>query len=193
MGKAIRINVVGSSGSGKTTVARQLSQALDLPHIELDALFWMADWTPRSEVEFLADITSALRAPGWVLDGNYSRTTPLKWAHVDTVIWLDLPFWQILWQSLARTLKRSLTGEQLWEGNQETIKRAFFSKDSILLWSATNLRRVRSQYQAAMSDPKWDRICFVRITSHSELKALLADPTKLLEMPIKHQQGLSPS
>jgi adenylate kinase family enzyme len=116
MGKAIRINVVGSSGSGKTTVARQLSQALDLPHIELDALFWMADWTPRSEVEFLADITSALRAPGWVLDGNYSRTTPLKWAHVDTVIWLDLPFWQILWQSLARTLKRSLTGKQLWGG-----------------------------------------------------------------------------
>ena len=33
-----RISIVGTSGSGKITLARQVSQCLAIPHIELDAL-----------------------------------------------------------------------------------------------------------------------------------------------------------
>jgi len=33
-----RISVVGTSGSGKTTVARRIAEALGFPHVELDAL-----------------------------------------------------------------------------------------------------------------------------------------------------------
>ena len=36
----------GTSCSGKTTLARAISQRLGLAHIELDALFWGRDWTP---------------------------------------------------------------------------------------------------------------------------------------------------
>ncbi|WP_423226670.1 AAA family ATPase, partial [Candidatus Amarolinea aalborgensis] len=39
-----RIVVVGTSGSGKTTLARRLALALGIPHIELDALHWEANW-----------------------------------------------------------------------------------------------------------------------------------------------------
>jgi adenylate kinase family enzyme len=38
-----RIVVAGTTGSGQTTTARQLSLLLGLPHIELDALFWGAN------------------------------------------------------------------------------------------------------------------------------------------------------
>ena len=45
MGQMTRVVVVGSTGSGKTTLARQLSRLLDVPHTELDALNWEANWT----------------------------------------------------------------------------------------------------------------------------------------------------
>lgn len=42
-----RIVVVGTSGSGKTNLARQLAQILDRACIELDALYWGLDATVR--------------------------------------------------------------------------------------------------------------------------------------------------
>ena len=40
-----RVNVVGTSASGKTTFARALAARLGVPSVELDALHWEADWT----------------------------------------------------------------------------------------------------------------------------------------------------
>ncbi len=74
-----RFNVVGSSGSGKSTLARAIAQALQLPYVELDALFWKPDWQESSDDEFLPKLAQALAGDEWVLDGNYSRTTSIKW------------------------------------------------------------------------------------------------------------------
>ena len=39
-----RVSVVGNSGSGKTTVATGIAQALAVPHLELDAVERFAQW-----------------------------------------------------------------------------------------------------------------------------------------------------
>jgi len=44
----MRISVVGTTGSGKTTLARALSAQLGLPYIEMDALNWQAGWRDLS-------------------------------------------------------------------------------------------------------------------------------------------------
>lgn len=46
-----RICVVGTSGTGKTYVARAIAERLGLRYIETDALIWRADWeqVPRDE------------------------------------------------------------------------------------------------------------------------------------------------
>ena len=51
-----RILVTGCSGSGKTTVAAAVSQALGVPHHELDALFHGPEWVPRPT--FVAEVTA---------------------------------------------------------------------------------------------------------------------------------------
>lgn len=84
-----RINVIGSSGSGKSTFAKALAQKLDVTHIEMDKLFWKAGWRESTDHEFFSNLKTAFTQSEWVLDGNYSRTESIKWQDVDTIIWLD--------------------------------------------------------------------------------------------------------
>ena len=169
-----RINVVGSSGSGKSTFARRLATALRVPYVELDALHWKPNWTESPDDELFPRLEAALSGESWVLDGNYGRTVPVKWQRVQTVIWLDLPYWLILYQVTKRTLQRSLRREELWAGNRESLRKAFFDRDSIIWWSLTNLQRVRRGYLAAMSDTEFGHIDFIRLRTRHEVDAYLA-------------------
>tara|TARA_B100000315_G_C14493593_1_gene548811 strand:- start:968 stop:1189 length:222 start_codon:yes stop_codon:yes gene_type:complete len=67
-----RIVIFGSTCSGKSTMARQISQLTALPHIELDEIFWQAGWVQMPLDRFRAEILAVIdRCPdGWVLDGN---------------------------------------------------------------------------------------------------------------------------
>ena len=87
-----RIAVVGTSGSGKTTVARELARRLGVPHVELDALFHGPGWTETPVEEFRRRVASTTEGSGWVMDGNYeSSLGDLVLERADTVVWLDLP------------------------------------------------------------------------------------------------------
>ncbi|MGA1188994.1 MAG: adenylate kinase [Pseudomonadales bacterium] len=169
-----RINVVGSSGSGKSTLARQLSDRLRRPLIEIDALFWGPDWSETPDETFLPKLETELSQASWVLDGNYHRTRSIKWRDVTLVIWLDPPFWRVLWQVLTRTLRRALFSEVLWSGNRESFTRSFLSKDSILWWSLSNLKTIRARYQAEMTSEDCRHFHWLRVRSQREMKTLLA-------------------
>jgi len=90
--EAHRINVVGTSGSGKTTFAQRLARIKGVPCIEMDGLFWQANWRESTDVEFMPRVEQALAPDSWVLDGNYTRTIPIKWSKTQLVIFIDLPF-----------------------------------------------------------------------------------------------------
>jgi len=44
-----RVVVVGTSCSGKTTLARRLARILATEHVELDSLYWGPEQTPRPD------------------------------------------------------------------------------------------------------------------------------------------------
>src|SRR5215510_10069151 len=69
-----RINVVGTSGSGKSTFARELAELLNLPCYEMDQLFWKSDWHESSDNELFRKVHEVTSRSRWVLDGNYTRT-----------------------------------------------------------------------------------------------------------------------
>tara|TARA_B100000029_G_scaffold512514_1_gene609361 strand:+ start:9644 stop:9868 length:225 start_codon:yes stop_codon:yes gene_type:complete len=74
----MRINVLGTSGSGKSTFSKNLAEQLNIPYVQLDELFWKPNWTESSDEEFFPKIEDALSPDEWVLDGNYIRSTPVK-------------------------------------------------------------------------------------------------------------------
>jgi hypothetical protein len=129
-----RINVVGSSNAGKTTLARAVSQRLGVPHVELDALYWGPRWTPVGTAEFRRRVTDALAADAWVADGGYQVARDITWGRADTIVWLDYPLRVVLRRWARRTLRRIRTGEEFWPGtgNRESLWNAI--RPSGLLW-----------------------------------------------------------
>lgn len=135
--------MVGTTGAGKTTMARALAAVLGSPHIELDALFWGPRWTMAELPVFRSRVTSVVAGDGWVIDGGYSAVRDLIWPRADTVVWLDYPLTVILPRLVRRIVARIRDGSELWPGtgNRETI-RGQFSRDQ-LVWFAIRTHRGR--------------------------------------------------
>jgi shikimate kinase len=71
----MRIVVVGTSGPGKTTLARRIAAQLQLPHIELDAINWQSEWrdlTRHDTEEFVRRVTEAIQAEAYRRRGRVS-------------------------------------------------------------------------------------------------------------------------
>ena len=66
-----RVHVIGTSGSGKTTVAGDIADKLGIRHIELDAIHWQSGWTELPDEEFIEQVSEAIHEDAWVIDGNY--------------------------------------------------------------------------------------------------------------------------
>jgi len=128
-----KICVIGSTGSGKTTLARTIANTIGSSYIELDALYHLPGWQDASREEFHAMAMERMSAERWVVDGNYMNMLWDHLAHSDLIIWLDYPFRIVLRRMLWRTFKRLLTKEELWNGNRETWKMTF-SRESIILF-----------------------------------------------------------
>jgi adenylate kinase family enzyme len=150
-----RILVIGTSSAGKTTLASALSRALAVPRIELDELFWSAGWQPKPTEEFLALVRDAAAAPTWVADGNYSVVRSVLWPRANVVVWLNYSLPLVFWRGLVRATRRTWSREVLWHGNQESVRRTFFSRESILFWMLTTHGRRSRQFRQLQSDPQY--------------------------------------
>src|SRR5919201_1062078 len=141
-----KIAVVGTSGSGKTTVARELARRFGVPHVELDALFHGPNWKETPADEFRRLVAAATDGSGWVVDGNYeSKLGDLVLGRADTVIWLDVPLRVALTRVTRRTIRRIRTGEELWNGNRESWRGGFFGWESMFVWTIrSHLKRRRA-------------------------------------------------
>lgn len=163
-----RVSVIGNTGSGKTTVARALAALLSAPYIELDALHWGTGWTEASGDELIARVAPLIAGDSWVADGMYWRKiggSVLQRA--DTVIWLDPPWIVTFLRLVRRTITRGLRGTELWNGNRESLRQAFFSRESILLWSLRTRPRRRQLFEAWLARPEFAHLTVKRFGSAS--------------------------
>jgi adenylate kinase family enzyme len=169
-----RVVVVGVTGSGKTTLARELGRRLQAPHIEVDALYWEPGWSPAEVEVFRQRVAAATAGDSWVADGNYSRTRDLLWSRADTLVWLDYALPRALWRVFWRTVRRVAWREELWNGNRESFRGAFLSRDALILYLFRSHRRLRRTYSGAVQEPAYRHLRVVRLRSPRETARWLA-------------------
>ncbi|MYA11687.1 MAG: adenylate kinase [Gemmatimonadetes bacterium] len=172
-----RIHVTGNVASGKSTLARRLSEALNAPLVELDALNWLPGWVGLNATDpdkFERRIREATRGERWVVAGSYGRfSRRIIWPRLDTVIWLDLPMPVLAWRALRRSWRRWRTRELLWGTNVERFWPQLMiwrKEDSLLGWLITQHARKRRDMVERLADPRWEHIRFVRLRSVREVE-----------------------
>ena len=97
-----RIVIIGCGGAGKSTLARQLGEKLDIPVVHLDKLFWRPGWVQVSKEEFDKLHREVLAREKWIMDGNFDRTMEERITRSDTVIYLDFSRFACLMGVLKR-------------------------------------------------------------------------------------------
>jgi adenylate kinase family enzyme len=170
-----RVAVIGTSGSGKTTFARALAYKIGCHHIELDALHWEPNWVEAPTEVLKARVELATRSKCWVADGNYSKVREIVWGRADTVVWLDFPFYIVLWRLTRRTLMRAFLRKELWSGNRENLRTQFFTRDSLFLWILKTHWRHQKSYPQEFELPKNAHLRIVRLRSPRDAELWLKE------------------
>jgi adenylate kinase family enzyme len=170
-----RISIIGTTGSGKTTLARQVSRKLGIPHIEFDALHWEPNWTEATHDVFRARLEAALQQDEWVSDGNYGKARDITWSRATTVVWLDYPFWLTFWRLFRRTITRLVTREMLWGHSRETWRKQFLTKDSLFLWFLKTYNRRRHEIPVLLQRQEYARLQLVHLRHPTEAEHWLSE------------------
>src|SRR6476661_696587 len=102
-----RILILGGTGSGKTTLARELAAALQVPHVELDSLYFGPEFSTAPPPLLRERTSAAIAGDRWVTDGNKRAVRDLVWPRADTIVWLDYPLGISLWRLAKRARRRT--------------------------------------------------------------------------------------
>jgi len=132
-----RVLVIGSPGSGKSTMAGAIARRTGLPLVHLDQHYWRSGWVEPDPDTWLRQVESLAAADRWVMDGNYGGTLEPRLRRADTVVWLDFPMWLCLFRIVRRAaLHWGRTRPDMAEGCPERLGWAFLVHTARFPWNS---------------------------------------------------------
>ncbi|KZP04247.1 hypothetical protein FIBSPDRAFT_844190 [Athelia psychrophila] len=144
-----RIQIVGNSGSGKSTVGHWLAARLNIPFIPLDEVFWRPGWKETPKEEFRAKVTDIMQKhqDGWIIDGEYPGTLQgLVSGAATDIIWLDPPLALYFPRVVFRTILGLLSLAPPCSPGCREVWPKCVTRKGILWWCLTNHSVVRKRY-----------------------------------------------
>lgn len=181
-----RIVIIGRTGSGKTTLGRALAAALNVPHIELDSLYFGPDLSTVPLSVLRERTIEALEGNHWVTDGNKKAVRDLVWPRADTLIWLDYPLWVSLWRLGKRALWRASVIQERaaeTEAKTATASRQFLSAAKGVLTALRSHMGQRREYPILFAKPENQHLAVVRLQSPRATSRWLARVTEGISTP----------
>ena len=155
--------VIGTSCAGKTTLARDLGKALDIPWTDLDDLWWNPNWVQTPVDEFRERASVVGEQERWVVSGGHTNARAILWPKATHIVWLNYSFPVVFNRAFWRTMKRCWRREVVCNGNTETFRQAFFTRDSILFWVITSFRPRRREVVAFLGGDEMKNVCVVEL------------------------------
>jgi adenylate kinase family enzyme len=167
-----KLVVIGTTDSGKSTLAEQLANKLGLHFIELDVLHWEPNWVEAPLEVFRSRVESATQAQAWAVAGNYRIVRDLVWSKAEAVIWLDYSFWVIFWLLWWSTWKRVFLKVELWNGNREHLRTQLrlWSDESLFHWLFQTYWRRKREYSQLFEMPEHQNLCVFHFQFPSQVK-----------------------
>ncbi len=165
-----RIVIIGTTGSGKSTLGADIEQQLGIPHIELDALHWDPGWQEAPDEVMQERVKKEVEKESWAVDGNYRVVRDLYWARAEIVIWLDYHLAVNFWRLLKRTLRRALTQEVIWNGNREPFfpHLKLWSDESLFHWLFKTYWMRKREFPKLFTLPEFQHLEVLRFSSPKE-------------------------
>lgn len=68
----MRIAIMGYAGSGKTFLAKYLSEKVNIPVLHLDEVKYTKEWKHIEDERVLPVLADFLQKESWIVDGNYT-------------------------------------------------------------------------------------------------------------------------
>lgn len=152
---ARRILVYGVTGSGKTTLARRLSEVTGIRWYSVDDHTWEPGWVTVPVERQRAIFAEICAGEEWILDTAYGAWLDIPLERVEMIVCLDYPRWLSFARLFRRTMLRLVDGRPICNGNRERLSN-LFSRDCILIWHWRSFARKRSridQWSAAPDGP----------------------------------------
>lgn len=166
----MRVVVVGTSGAGKTMMAKRIASALDLTCIELDRLHWEPNWEALSETnpdEFIRRVSAAISPEAWVSDGNYDMVRDLIWLRATHLVWLDYSRTVVMYRVIKRSIARAWDQEELWAGNREDWRR-WWRPSHPIRWAWNTWRQRRSRFEELLNSAQYRHLMVLRLRTPSD-------------------------
>jgi energy-coupling factor transporter ATP-binding protein EcfA2 len=171
--------IVGRTGSGKTTLARELAALLQVPHVELDSLYFGPQFSTAPLPVLRQRTTAALTGDRWVADGNKRAVRDLVWPRADTIVWLDysmgLSFWRLAKRARWRT--GQLRAEASRTGRRAALPRQLLAAARGVLTALRSHAGQRREYPRLLAEPENQHLAVVRLRSPRATREWLARVT----------------
>ncbi len=162
-----RVMVYGVTGSGKTTMARRIAEAVGREWVNVDDLTWMPGWQEVPVEEQRRRFQDICDGEVWLMDTAYGKWIDIPLARVQLIIALDYPRWFSFQRLVRRALARAIDRRPICNGNVESF-RLMFSKDSIILWHFKSFSSKRGRIEKWASDPNGPVVVRFRKAAEAE-------------------------
>src|SRR3990167_6853203 len=94
--KMNKVLIIGISGTGKTILARKLSDFLKIPITHYDELVWGKCWQEIDEKIVERTLEKVVKKDRWIIEGYIQPAAKIKLEKTDRVIYLDYSGFQAL-------------------------------------------------------------------------------------------------
>ncbi len=86
----MKIQIIGYAGSGKSTLAKKLGEHYEINYLHLDNTHFYGNWEERTVKEQTEIVDKfLLENENWIIDGNYSKVSPIRFEESDITIFLN--------------------------------------------------------------------------------------------------------
>lgn len=125
----MKILIVGIVASGKTTLARKLSNELEIPFYEGDCIAWGFPGEKRykrSEEEQAEIIENINKNDNWIVEGTPRESQKILYEYADKIIFLDTPLAIRKYRIVLRFIKQKLGIEKCnYKPDRKMLKAMF--------------------------------------------------------------------